>query len=389
MSIARAWSRLPLAKKKAILSATASAALDSFTVDVRIQLCATSHRGNIYSSTIDEEVRTLLPSFFEALRVASEKDGLEDRSGAAYVHDWTKNKIVEKMGVFKSTIFRIITGPASQPFYVHADVLARSDLLRRLVAGPWKESIDRAIDWSEWDSSVVEKFVEWLYTDDYTCPYPSLIEIPTVEDADEEEELGFVKGWASEGLTAKKQKLVALDNLSWKGTPKPTKLTQVEQFNKWPGHHLWSSNQLDYSKTFNTHAELYIMGRRYMLEELSRMAWDRLRAVLLSIGRPVAGSRVITNVMNVVLGTRDRIGDPTGDEDPLKELITTFVALNFTSFQASGIEDWATSDNSTAREFIPDLMGKLMLRVKELEEGTLTASVGDTRSPRGRRVRGW
>ena len=97
MSTARAWSRLPLPKKKAILSAIPSAALDSFIVDVSIQLCATSHRGNIYSSTIDEEVRTLLPSFFEALRIASERDGLEDRSGAAYVHDWTKNKIVEKM----------------------------------------------------------------------------------------------------------------------------------------------------------------------------------------------------------------------------------------------------------------------------------------------------
>ncbi|KAL8887367.1 MAG: hypothetical protein Q9215_005054 [Flavoplaca cf. flavocitrina] len=98
MSIARAWSRLPVNKKKAIFSATESATLDSFIVDVRIQLCATSHRGNIYSSTIDEEVRTLLPSFFKALRVASEREGLEDRSGAAYVHDWTKNKIVEKMG---------------------------------------------------------------------------------------------------------------------------------------------------------------------------------------------------------------------------------------------------------------------------------------------------
>lgn len=74
-----------------------NSAIDSFVVDVRIELCATSHRGNIYSATIDDEVRTLLPSFWEALKIASERMRLDDRSGAAYVHDWTKNKIVAKM----------------------------------------------------------------------------------------------------------------------------------------------------------------------------------------------------------------------------------------------------------------------------------------------------
>lgn len=39
----------------------------------------------------------LLPSFWEALRVASAKMGLDDRTGVAYVHDWTQNKIVAKM----------------------------------------------------------------------------------------------------------------------------------------------------------------------------------------------------------------------------------------------------------------------------------------------------
>ena len=222
-----------------------------------------------------------------------------------------------------------------------------------------------------------------------------MIEIPTVEDADEEEEVGFVvsdepscpdnaftqkdnakrKAGASEGLTAKKQKLLPLKDLSWNGKAKATKLTQSEEFEKWSNKRLWISEELDYGATFSTHAEIYVMGRRYMLDELSNMAWDRLRAVLQTIDRPIAGSRVITNVMNLVLDTYDKIGNPDGGEEPLKELITTFVALNSTAFQGSGIEDWANSENSTARDFIADLMGKLMLRVKELEEGTSTASV--------------
>ncbi|KAI4217871.1 MAG: hypothetical protein L6R36_009234 [Xanthoria steineri] len=46
ISIARAWSRLPLGKKEAIISSAQrhgnDNAINSFIVDVRIELCATS-----------------------------------------------------------------------------------------------------------------------------------------------------------------------------------------------------------------------------------------------------------------------------------------------------------------------------------------------------------
>ncbi|KAL9617589.1 MAG: hypothetical protein Q9204_008475, partial [Flavoplaca sp. TL-2023a] len=332
--------------------------------------------------------------------------------------------------IFKSDMFKIYVGASTQPFLVHAAVLSRSDVFRKFVQGPWKESAEQTIRWKEWNTASVEKFIEWLYTDDYSCPYPTLIEAQGAGDVPKEGQKDLSETSSgprlrlvqmgqensndrtTEGPPVKKQKLSPLKELSWKGKARPTRLTQAEEFDKWSGHNLWTSEQLDYGATFSMHAELYIMGRRYMLDDLSRMAWDRLRAVLLSIGRPVAGSRVITNVMNLVLDTHDRIGDPVGGEEPLKELVTTFVALNFTSFQASGIEDWATSDNSTAREFIPGLMSKLMLRAKEWESGNSKPSVptahpsttgsgpvgfgnsnhpnpmGDTRGQRGRRSRG-
>ena len=321
-------------------------------------------------------------------------------------------------------------GASTQPFLVHAAVLSRSDVFRKFVQGSWKESAEQTIRWTEWNVASVEKFVEWLYTDDYSCPYPNLIEAQGAGDVAKEGQKDLSETSSgprfrlilmgqenlhdriTEGPPVKKQKLASLKELSWNGKARPTRLTQAEESDNWPGHDLWTSEQLDYGATFSMHAELYIMGRRYMLEELSRMAWERLRAVLQKIGRPVPGSRVITNVMDLVLDTYDKIGNPDGGEEPLKELITTFVALNFTAFQCSGIEDWANSENSTARDFIADLMGKLMLRVKELEEGPSTASVptappstigsggfvwgksslpnpaGDTRGQRGRRSRG-
>ncbi|KAL8788907.1 MAG: hypothetical protein Q9213_001430 [Squamulea squamosa] len=96
ISTARAWSHLNVEQKEAIVSGD-DCAIISFAAAVRHELCAKSHRGNIYSATIDAEVRSVLPSFLEVLKVASEKMGLEDRSGVAYVHDWTKNTIVWKM----------------------------------------------------------------------------------------------------------------------------------------------------------------------------------------------------------------------------------------------------------------------------------------------------
>ena len=100
ISIARTWSQMDPQFKRAILGSNSiddDPAIARFVRDVCLEVCAKNSRGNIYSMTIDKEVRTVLPSFLEALQIASKKMRLEDTSGLAYVHDWTKNTIVEKM----------------------------------------------------------------------------------------------------------------------------------------------------------------------------------------------------------------------------------------------------------------------------------------------------
>ena len=71
--------------------------MTAFVKDVCIEIAEKSHRGNIYSSTMEMEVRGILPSLIEALRVASGKLGLEDRSGVAYVYDWEGNRVERKL----------------------------------------------------------------------------------------------------------------------------------------------------------------------------------------------------------------------------------------------------------------------------------------------------
>ena len=111
ISTARVWSRLDLARKKAIVQGLPdkdNPDVLTFLDDVRIEIVKKSHRGNIYSSTIETEVRAILPSLLEALRVASEKLGLEDMSGLGFVYDWEGNRVERRLGYELSLRERVL-----------------------------------------------------------------------------------------------------------------------------------------------------------------------------------------------------------------------------------------------------------------------------------------
>jgi len=100
ISTARVWSVLPYERKQAIangMAGGADIAILEFAKDVRLEICAKSKRGNIYSNSLEDEVRAILPSLLAALRVASQKMGLEDKSGLAYEYDWELNRVQAKM----------------------------------------------------------------------------------------------------------------------------------------------------------------------------------------------------------------------------------------------------------------------------------------------------
>ena len=109
-SIVRVWSELPRAADinpepviknysappkvtKDLVWTLNEEAVTAFATTVRIEVCAKNKRGNIYQVGIEDGVRGLLPSFFEALRVAG-----GDGGGVRYVHDWIKNALRDKIG---------------------------------------------------------------------------------------------------------------------------------------------------------------------------------------------------------------------------------------------------------------------------------------------------
>lgn len=85
-SIAKVWSRQDRPTKQHLYLGNNEPALDTFVSMVIFEVCVTNGQGNIYQSGLDKATRDLLPSFFEALRQASGRLGLEDP--VDYVHDW-------------------------------------------------------------------------------------------------------------------------------------------------------------------------------------------------------------------------------------------------------------------------------------------------------------
>ncbi|KAL8894126.1 MAG: hypothetical protein Q9207_008548, partial [Kuettlingeria erythrocarpa] len=322
----------------------------------------------------------------------------------------------------------------TKTFHAHAFMLSKSPVLKTAVEGIWRESSEKKIAWPHWSVDAAEKFLEWLYGGDYVCAYPRKVAGGAVDTGEVAEALGLSaetsasgkkgKGkknggfcgydsfgdqlsepqpqpvdeavifptldedwgtFSNFGSSTKKSKskrqpaiqnpppppaLTRLQDLTFPGCRPLAKISQAEEFDKWTGHQLWTPAELDYETTFLTHAELYVMATAYMLEELKNMAWQRLRSVLISIGKPAPGSRVVDNLASLSRYVYAETGGGGGgvvEEEPLRMLVSGFAGLHFTCLKGKGMEELFMSGVEGDREFVVDLMGKVARQMAYLE----------------------
>ena len=93
ISIVRAWIALSREARESLLRGSS---IDEFVTAV-MQVIAIDHRGDIYQPGIGSMVRDVLPSFYEALRVACRKRGMGEKDVVDYVHDWKDNRLGAKI----------------------------------------------------------------------------------------------------------------------------------------------------------------------------------------------------------------------------------------------------------------------------------------------------
>lgn len=268
---------------------------------------------------------------------------------------------------------------------------------------------ERKIIWPDWTIGGAERFLEWLYTGDYGFPYPR--PISATKDGSEEngdsfnvddelvavhhgvkvlsQSVGTYLGSkdsqnneasaadaANKGSEMTEGPLDSLQELTWPGCHTPeAKSSQAEKFENWVGHQLWNADQLDYEATFLAHAELYVMACRYMLEELKNLSWQRLRSVLISIGSLSAGSTVLGNLVTLISYAYKETGNEPGCTEPLRQLVTTYAALNLANFKGPKVDELMMSVELTDREYVLDLMLKATQKIDFLETRSAQSSV--------------
>jgi len=76
--------------------------------------------------------------------------------------------------------FRFLIGPSKKTFYVHAGLVAQqSSSLGALVSGPMTEAREKCAFLEDIDEDTFMRFIEYLYTDDYSVPEPEIVLRPS------------------------------------------------------------------------------------------------------------------------------------------------------------------------------------------------------------------
>ena len=161
--------------------------------------------------------------------------------------------------------------------------------------------------------------------------------------------------------------LTALEDLKWKGSHAVQVTSQAEKFTIRMANQLASSKQLNYDATFMTHATLYVIACEKDLPELKNMAWQRLRSLLVAIGPLGKKAPVLANMVALIQYTYRETGVSELALDPLRDLVTSYVAINFTKFKGAKVDALFSSQAADDREFVVEVMAKVSQSMKDLE----------------------
>ncbi|KAL9583135.1 MAG: hypothetical protein Q9212_002884 [Teloschistes hypoglaucus] len=347
----------------------------------------------------------------------------------------------------QSQIFEIIVGPSEQVFFAHAAVLSKSKVLQKAIEGPWKEAQEKKIRWPDRDVDTAARFVDWLYTGDYTYPYPtvaaasesssttedvlktntermtiveelhrndraraSLFRIPhnldacvSGEDCCEGRER---KSRESNPQTPRKrvhlpatgeelrlrsnQSLHPLDpKLSLTECTKVRRLFQGLEFERWAEEELHALGELDYEGPLMAHARLYAMASHFMVDNLLILTWQRVFSLFVTMGAYRATPTVIGNLATFVHYVYTETNDPGKNRGSLRDLVTKAIARNYNKLRGEQLDELITSSLGPDSQFVLDLTAMLSQEVDKWKEWEAQLSQREETPPRKRRRYGW
>lgn len=258
-----------------------------------------------------------------------------------------------------SPIFEVLAGPELKPFYAHASILSRSDTLKALIGGGWKDSVDRQIKLEEWDVETVGRLLEFLYSGDYNSPYPergsSIVTVADIREeqaappqdenrsnhriADRDADDVFTDNYGHQDASINISNTETLTDSSaqhFGGGLHQRHKPLVESFEVWIRDCGYLPAELNFEAILFTHAKIYCLAGYMLLPGLRALAVRYLKAILEFIEPLVARSPAINNLVAVVRYVYANTSRPQYGEEPLQKLLSMFIATNANGFKDDG-----------------------------------------------------
>ena len=243
-------------------------------------------------------------------------------------------------------------------FVAHASVLEQSDNLKAVIHGKWKDSLEREIVLEDWDAATVGRVLQWLYTGDYKVPNPK-VPFPLVKNHKQ------IARSAAATAQSPKPTLTPLANLRFNKLSPPTKRTEAETLESWMQRAGDVCYDMDYELTLMAHAKLYVLANYMLLPGLQAFTFERLQKLLSTMSPIKKDKSVISNVVTLIDYVHATTTRPDVGEESLQELITTFIALNFSQFNDGGGKVQRLMNQN--RDFAEDVVDKVRRNMADIE----------------------
>lgn len=249
-----------------------------------------------------------------------------------------------------SEVFELVAG-GGVTFFVHKAILGHhSQPFKEATSGPWCETEEHNIQLSDWDSNTVGRMVQFMYTGDYTYPDPYAPIESEVSD-------GGAESLSSTPPEPRRSGALTPFPQCVQGTlhePAIPPMTDAVWLN------CVDTAIFDFEETFLAHAQVYALAQYKSIAALKALAHDRLSRTLLKLHPLGPNPHLAANILSLATYVYANTDSLTNSEEPLRRLISQYVAHNFATWQK---DPAAVEMMCAGGEFVRDVLGKICRRL--------------------------
>lgn len=251
---------------------------------------------------------------------------------------------------FASDIVDVVAGAGVTKLHAHAAVLSHSPKLKALIEGGWADR--RKITLPDWDEETVTRLLEWLYSGDYTSPLPRR---PS-EGKSRKQARRAARQVGKEEPDDTASAVLAREDYNTTYEPhhpirpicdidfEPCSIvlpTQFDQIEAWSDSVNEDISECKFEATLFAHAKLYALANYMLLPDLQWATFKHIKSWLTIIG-DIGQLDSKTQTVSTLDGLSKYVyantdGLTRSKEEPLRELVGTYIASNFTHFRGESV----------------------------------------------------